>query len=322
MQPQRAQSDSLMGRRIAVTGAQGFLGRQLVQSLSDANAEVLALDTRSHHESTAANTPLVQSQQLDLGYLGALQDCLEEFRPDTLYHLASAPDGEESFSQVQLSIDNTLQLTVNTLEAFRRAGGNLLIYGDSSKSYGNVAGPFHSQLTDQPLSSYAIAKSAGWQFCKYYARLHGLEVISVRPTLIYGPTQGHNLINYVVESVLAEKKIITIDGGEQTRDPLYIDDAIRAFLEVARQGSALAGKVINIGGGREISVKAIAELVLQIMEQPNVRIASDSSNRRTTECDRNFCENNEAHQILGWRPQVSLEMGLQESISRLLAAEI
>ncbi len=319
MRSRPTKSDSLAGRRVAVTGAGGFLGQLLVQTLIQQQSHVLALDVEAKQIFETAKAPRLKVQQVDLNYLGVLEECLTDFQPDTLYHLASAPDQQESFAQVQLSIRNNLQLTANVLEAFHCSGGQLFVFGDSSKSYGDAHEPFHSKLRDEPLSSYAIAKSAGWQLCKLYARLHDVHVVSVRPTLVYGPTQRHNLITYVIDSVLSGKEVIPIDGGEQTRDPLYCDDAIEAFLEIARRGCALSGKVINIGGGREISVKQLAEYILKILDRPNVRIETNASQKRPTESARNYCENHEVWELLGWKPEISLEMGLQKTISQLLA---
>ena len=75
----------------------------------------------------------------------------------------------------------------------------------------------------QPLSSYAIAKVAGWEFCKQYSRLYGLSCVSLRPTMIYGPRQSFNLVTFVAKSILEGAPQVLLDGGSQTRDPLFVE---------------------------------------------------------------------------------------------------
>jgi nucleoside-diphosphate-sugar epimerase len=121
------------------------------------------------------------------------------------------------------------------------------------------------------------------------------------------------LISFVVDRVLEGKGEIPLMGGSQTRDPLYITDAIDAFLAAARGGLDGAGRVINIGGGREISVHQLAQEVVRMMGA-NVKIVIQSRQARPTEIWRSYCDNREAGEVLGWQPRTSLEDGLRSTI--------
>jgi UDP-glucose 4-epimerase len=308
----------LAGARVLVTGGNGFIGSHLIRRLVQEGAEVVALDVAARRQTETDLPWRLTFLEVNLGDAEAVAEVVEAFAPQILFHLASTSDARECFEQVKASVHGNLLLTVNVLEAFRRREGGLFIYGDSSKVYGNSDVPYSQSLSPNPLSSYAIAKSAGWDFCRYYARLYGISTVSVRPTLIYGPGQPFNLVSYVIGCVLANKELIRLDGGSQTRDLLYIDDAVSAYLAVARHGHRLGGNVINIGGGCEWSVADLARKIIRLMDS-NVQVQADMARMRPTEMRRSYCDNTEAEQMLGWRPLTDLETGLKQTIAEAVA---
>jgi UDP-glucose 4-epimerase len=238
---------------------------------------------------------------------------IEGFAPQILYHFASHPDGRESFEQANAAIRGNLLATLNALEAFRRCGGQLFVYGDSCKVYGDCQVPYRASMPLKPTSSYAISKAAGWQLCELYRRQYGLACVSVRPTLIYGPRQNTNLISFVARCVAEGRQEVRMDGGEQTRDPLFIDDALDAFRAVGEAGTKLAGAVINIGGGHERRVVDLAREVLAVLGS-SVPVVADDSRLRTTEMQRSYCDNSEAATLLGWEPATPLRAGLERTL--------
>jgi nucleoside-diphosphate-sugar epimerase len=234
-----------------------------------------------------------------------------------LFHLAAHPDGAESYSQACHSLQTNTLITLNTLEAFRLAKGEVFIYGDSSKVYGDCEVPYRAGMSPRPISSYAIAKSAGWELCELYRRLHRISTISLRPTIIYGPRQAYNLVTYVVNCVLNGKTEVVLDGGSQTRDPLYIDDAIAAFIAVAERAKQLPGQIINLGGGREYTIRDLTETLLQLMGvKLPVLVAQDRA--RPTDTKRSHCDNAESMALLGWKPLIGLRQGLLRTVQYLL----
>lgn len=309
---------TLAGRKVLVTGAGGFIGSHLVERLVSLGAEVAGLDReRGRLDHVAVGS--VRFLPCDLGDAGRTMQAVGDFAPEVVLHLAAHPDSSESYEQAKSTIESNAVGTLNVLEALSRAGGALLIYGDSCKVYGNSEVPYREAMPMHPNSAYAIAKAAGWELCGLYSRVHGLPTVSVRPTLIYGPRQAFNLIDYVVGCVLDGKAEVRIQGGEQTRDPLYIDDAVDAYLGAAASGKRLSERVINIGGGRERSVRDMVAEILSVMDA-DLPIVSDTQAMRPTEILRSFTDNAEAGEMLGWRPNTNLRDGLGETIRYLIAA--
>jgi UDP-glucose 4-epimerase len=116
-----------------------------------------------------------------------------------------------------------------------------------------------------------------------------------------------------------DEKAIRLDGGDQTRDPLYVDDAVDAFIHAAHAGAKLAGRVINIGGGEEQTVEQLARRIVQWMNS-SVPVVSAPCRRRPTEISRSFCDNAEAAQLLGWQPRTDLETGVRRTIDFITAS--
>jgi len=309
-----APTTNYSGRRVLVVGGGGFIGSHLVRRLVAAGALVSVLD-RSRGRLVAMCAPDAYSfVECELSQSGQTVDAVRALRPDLAFHLVAEPDGTESFEHVRASILINAVATLNVLEGLRQCGAGLVVYGGSSKVYGEVGASFHSELPLQPLSSYAIGKAAGWQLCELYRRLYGIAAVAIRPTLIYGPQQAFNIFTFVMHRILDGNHTITLAGGRQTRDPLYIDDATEAYLEAGIRGAAgCDGRVINVGGGQEVRVIDLVDQIAAIMGK-KVEICENPARMRPTDTKRSWCDNREAYELLGWEPRVARADGIRRTL--------
>lgn len=305
------------GQSVVVTGAGGFIGGALTaRLLAEGDTVHGVIRSGGRKPGPLAGAALLEC---DLRDAGAVEQLMQSTQATVVFHLASSPDGAESFAHGRSTIDNNLLATLNLLEAFRGSGRDgVFVYGDSCKSYGNVPVPYADDAADRPNSSYAITKAAGWSFCKLYAHLHGFATVSVRPTLLYGPGQGFNLLTFLHQSVRAGREVITLMGGQQTRDPLYIDDAIEAYLAAARKD--LDQQSIPVGGGQERTVQEIASRFVAMLA-PASSVACSDVEMRPTEILRSFSDNRMARRLMNWYPQMGLDEGFRRTIAYLDAAQ-
>lgn len=315
--PRASSTGGLCGRRVLVTGAGGFIGSHLAERLVRDGAVVAGLCRRRGRLDQIADAGAVAFFQVDLSDPAACERALASFAPEVVFHYASLPDARESFEHAATSIEVNLRGTLNLLEAFRRCAGRVLVYGDSCKVYGNGPVPYSQATPPQPNSSYAISKLGAWQLCRLHAELHGFTAVSVRPTLIHGPRQGHNLLTMVVEAVRRGQPEIQLAGGAQTRDPLHVDDAINAILAAAQAGASLSGREVNIGGGQEVAVRDLAEMVVELAGGSQ-RVVCCTALARPTEMWRSWCDNADAERLIGWRPSLSLREGVRRTVEYLL----
>jgi nucleoside-diphosphate-sugar epimerase len=314
--PLPPQETSLAGRRILVTGGGGFFGSHLCERLVARGADVGVLARTPGMLQDLAARQACEFLACDLNDAERAIDAIVRFRPEFVVHLASRPDGREDFAQAQAATQVNVAGTLNALEGTLRAGGALFVYGDSTKVYGNSEVPYRESTPAAPNSSYAVGKLAGWHLCELYASLHGLNVCSVRPTMTYGPRQRFNLFSFVAQSVQRGDPEVRLDGGNQTRDPLYVGDAVDAFVAILGNGARASGRIINIGGGVEYSVAELAHHAVRVLGGRQ-RVVCVPGQTRPTEIWRSYCDNAEAQSILGWTPRTDLPDGLAATFASM-----
>jgi nucleoside-diphosphate-sugar epimerase len=299
------------GQKVMVVGASGFLGTHLVRRFLSHGASVCAVS----RSIGALGWFLVSSefsfQCCDLTSPEATEQALRAFRPDFVIYAAACPDGPETAELIRRRFNVNVVGLVNLLEACcQHAQQPKLLFGDSRKVYGNAVVPHKSSTHTAPLNSYAFTKDAGWRMCQLYAALHGLTPVSIRPSLIYGPGQGPNVIRNIWEAAKRGDATIPLLGGEQTRDPIYIDDAVDAFVAAAQKMQDLSNKTIVIGGYEEITINGLAKLVLEVSGSDAAIVAGPAA-LKETDMLRSVCDLSEAERLLGWSPRVSLREGLR-----------
>jgi nucleoside-diphosphate-sugar epimerase len=300
------------GRRMAVIGATGFIGSHLTEHLVRNGADVLAVARSTRRlqnlEAVASDCRFALSDILDRDSLGA---ALGEFKPEVVFHLAADIDAGETFTHMAASLESNAIGTANVLEAASSAGSAVFVYADSCKVYGNGPVPYRQAQPEAPICSYAVAKAAGWQLCRLVGTLTGMAVCGLRSTFTYGPRQNPNLITHARDCV-ARGVPVRLLGGSQTRDLLYVDDAVRAYVAAATQPAA-RGCSVPIGGGRELSVVEICREVVSLMGS-RIEVIAGAQQPRLTEIWRSYCDNAEAKDLLGWSPAVSLSEGLSRTL--------
>jgi nucleoside-diphosphate-sugar epimerase len=304
-------------RRVGIIGATGFIGSHLVERLVGEGAAVLAVARRLGHLaglSSLANR--YEFQPCDICDPHAIGKALRSFRPEIVFHLAAHPDGAESIPQMRDCLRVNMIGGMNALEAAIAAGSKVFVLADSCKVYGNGGGPYTESAPVNPICSYATTKAALWQLCQLASAVSGIQVVGLRLTFVYGLRQGWNLIRYVQKCV-KEGIPVCLQGGAQTRDPLYIDDAVEAFLAAATRPAAF-GHSIPIGAGNEISVTDLCRAVLMAMEQ-QVPIVEGTEEPRLTEIWRSVSDNRDALRLLNWAPRTRLAEGLAKTVGRQTA---
>jgi nucleoside-diphosphate-sugar epimerase len=300
----------VMARRCAVIGATGFIGSHLAERLVAEGARVLAVARSERRRGNlAAVRSHVEFVTCDVMAGEALTHQLAPFAPDIVFYLADHPDGTEDFSQMRRAVVMNALGAVAALEAATSAGAELFVHGDSAKVYGNGPAPYRMNQPVQPICSYAIGKAAAWQLCQLARLAGGPAVVGLRPTLVYGPRQGMNLLEYVRRCIQAGHPTV-LQGGHQTRDPLFVDDVVDAFVRAAVTPDA-RGLAIPVGGGHEISVLDLARAVMAALGSDGP--VETSLGARPTEIWRCVADNTDAGSVLGWRPATSLQEGLAKT---------
>lgn len=311
----------LAGTRVLVTGAGGFIGSHLAERLVELGARVRAL-VRYNSRGTAGW--LDSSPQLgDIEVLfGDVRDA--DFvrgaadGSEVIFHLAALIGIPYSYTAPDSYIQTNIVGTQNVLQA-ARAFGSRVVHTSTSEVYGTSQYvPMDEKHPLVPQSPYAATKVGADQLALSYARSFGLEVVVVRPFNTFGPRQSPRAIIPAVAIQAATGGPVRVGRLDPTRDFNYVSDTVEGFLAAATS-SAATGEVLNFGSGRELSVGEVSSLILahyglmpSTLEAEAVRVRPDSS-----EVLRLCADARKAEALTGWRPRVTFEQGLAQTLDWL-----
>jgi UDP-glucuronate 4-epimerase len=288
-----------------VTGAAGFIGSHLAESLEQQGHDVVAVDCFTDYYDPALKEE--NASGLDVLRL----DLAEEDPPldgvDGVFHLAGQP-GVRSFGDVfDEYVRRNLVATRRVFEAAARAGVRV-VFSSSSSIYGDAERyPTPEDADPRPISPYGITKHGCEQLARAYARAFGLDVVVLRYFTFYGPRQRPDMAFARIVDALARGSAFELYGdGLQSRAFTFVADGVEAT--VAAMERAPAGAVYNVGGGAEATMRDAIETLervsgrsLELIERP----AAKGDVRRTAP------DTARVERDLGWRATTTLEDGLR-----------
>ncbi len=294
----------LRGRSVLVTGASGFLGQEATRQLRDDGADV--------HGTTRGGQALPDIATHRATVPAELAQVIHRVQPDLVVHLGAPV----SLSREPAELGRLWTGIFDTTDAVARACLDRdirLVVAGTCEEYGDGPAPFTESQAPRPVSPYSTAKAAATHWVICLARARGLRATVVRPFLTYGPGQrSRRLIPAAIDAALSGRPFPMTDG-HQTREVNYVSDVVRGVL--AARAPAAIGRVVNIGGGRELSVRAIASLVFAACGADPALIQLGALPRRGGEADRFVGDHTLARNLLAHAPRVSLEDGLARTIA-------
>jgi UDP-glucose 4-epimerase len=208
--------------------------------------------------------------------------------------------------------------TVSLMEAMRDVGVRRVVFGSSGAIYGTQdIQPLTEGQTPRPNSPYAVSKLAAEYYIRTIGGLWGIETVCLRIFNAYGPGQhlpasNPPVVPYFLRQAVRNGTLVINGNGKQTRDYVYVDDVVSAMV-AASTAPNLNGLVINIGSGRETSIRALANLVLKVTgSQTNIIYSAQTSGGVSRLC----ADLSLAAQKLNYKPSIPLEEGLRMSLQR------
>jgi UDP-glucose 4-epimerase len=302
------------GKLYLVTGGAGFIGSNIAEALVRRGDRVRVLDDFS------------TGRRENLATLGAVEVVEGDLRDAAAVHRAVAGvDGvfhEAALRSVPRSVDDPLSSnevnvtgTLVLLLACREARVRRVVYASSSSVYGDDPTlPKVETLPTQPISPYAVSKLAAEHYCQTFARLYGLETVSLRYFNVFGPRQNPEskysaVIPRFLAQALAGEPLEVHGDGEQSRDFTYIDNVVRGNL-LAMETPGVSGEVFNVACGTRHSLLAIADAIADFLGRKLARthVASRAGDVRHTLADIG-----KAERLLGYRPDVDFATGMRRT---------
>jgi nucleoside-diphosphate-sugar epimerase len=306
-----------------VTGGAGFIGSHLVDGLLAAGFRVRLLDDFSsgREENVAHLNGSAELLRGDLRDRALLARALAGV--EVVFHQAAVPSVPRSVAEPERTNDVNVTGTLGLLEASRTAGVRRVVFASSSSAYGDTPVlPKVETLPPCPLSPYALQKYAGERYCQLYHRLYGLETVALRYFNVYGPRQNPKseyaaVVPRFATACLAGEAAVVFGDGEQTRDFTFVADAVAANL-LAADAPRAAGEVLNVAGGRRVSLNA---LLGELQELTGASAAPRHEPARPGDVRDSLADLGRARELLGYAPRVDLRAGLARTITFLKAKE-
>lgn len=302
------QAENIKGKKILITGINGFVGGNLAKKLKSLGADVYGVSRSVEEKDKILKANILDFSRID--------EFIKKTKIEICFHLA----GESLVETGQTDPFNTFKVniegTLNILESARKNHVGRIIISSTSHVYGKNRVPYFEGYPPRPSRPYETSKACMDLIAQSYSGSFNLPVLIPRFVNIYGPgdLNFNRLIPKTIKAVLSGKNP-TMWGGNVVRDYLFIDDAAHAYLLLASVDLEKLGenKIFNFGSGNNISVEDLIRRIISLSDK-ELKIKKISE-ERPLEINQQYVSFNKASKILGWKNATSLDKGLQETIN-------
>ncbi len=308
-------------KRVLVTGGAGFISSNVIRHLLDAtDYEVVSLDALTYAGNLENLADVMSHERLaflhgDIRNAELVAEIVAEV--DVIVNAAAESHVEKSILEgASEFVTTNVEGTQILLDAVREAPVERFVLISSSEVYGTAeSDPMDEEHPLNPRSPYAATKAGADRLAYSYFVTYGLPIVILRPFNNYGPRQHwEKVVPRFVTSALSDEPLTVHGDGHASRDWLYVtDDAEAIVAAIEADLDAVAGEVINIATGVDVSVSDIADLVLDMLGKP--RSLRSYVEERPGQVDRHIGSTDKASALLGWQARTSFEEGLERTVA-------
>ncbi|CAN5751467.1 SDR family oxidoreductase [soil metagenome] len=305
-----------------VTGGAGFIGSSIAEALLAKGERVRILDDfstgrSSNLEALKGNVEVLEGSIVDPATVArAMKDV------EVVFHEAAIPSVSRSVENPQASMLANVMGTTVVLDCARHAKVRRLIYAASSSAYGDTPTlPKVETMPTVPLSPYAVAKLTGEHLLKVFAKLYGIETLSLRYFNVFGARQDPTsqyaaVIPNFITAALKKTHPTVFGDGEQTRDFCFIDNTVSANLLAASTSNKLSGESVNVACGERISLN---QLLTLISEEAGFRLEPTYVPTRAGDVRDSLASIDLARKLIGYEPIVDAREGIRRTFAAFKA---
>ena len=304
---------------VLVTGAGGFIASHLVEALLGAGAQVRAFVRYTSRGTAGFLAEVKERQRLeviggDLRDFAAVDAAVSGVQ--VVFHLGALISIPYSYLHPVEVVETNVNGTLNVLLACRKQGVRRLVHTSTSEVYGTALHvPIDEAHPLQGQSPYSASKIGADKLVESFHLAYGLPAVTVRPFNTYGPRQSARAVIPAIISQALRGDSLRLGNLESRRDFTYVTDTVRGFI-LAAETEGVEGGTFNLGTGAEVTIGALAALILQLVGRAlPIQVEPQRLRPERSEVMRLLSDNRLAQEKLSWRPEVPLEQGLRQTIA-------
>lgn len=312
---EKAFYSGLAGRRVFLTGATGFIGSHLLRRLIKEGCEV--------HISVRRNSSLWRIKDIEESYIthtidladfNGVKSLIKKLKPDIIFHLA-AYGVDYRQQNIYQAVGININASINLFESFLENNGFRFVHTGTCLEYGHTNKPISENDLPNPAGIYGITKFASVRLLSFMSKqARSGDLVILRPFGIFGEFEGNHKFFPQIIDKLSRGLPVQMTGGEQVRDYVYVKDLIDAYIMAAVVPLNNVVEIINIGSGKEISLKEIALSIAKEMGETENLLQFGALPYRPDEMMYLVANIEKAKTVLGWEPKTPLEKGIEGMI--------
>lgn len=300
-----------------VTGVAGFIGRSIAAALLARGESVRGID--SFITGKRANLAGLEQMEFVEGDLTRPEDCVRACKgAEVVFHEAALASVPRSVADPAATNLHCVTATMNLLVAARDAGARRVIYAGSSSAYGDTPTlPKHEKMLPNPISPYAVAKLAGEHYMGAFARVYGLETVTLRYFNVFGPYQDPSshysgVLAIFCRCLLSGEQPTIFGDGEQSRDFTYIDNVVHGNLLAAdAPAERVSGRMMNVATGNRSTLNEAFKILCELTGYKGEPAYAPP---RSGDVRDSLADINLASELLGYKPTVDFREGLKRTV--------
>ena len=304
---------NLKDKKILVTGGTGFIGSAIVNKLINQGCFVNIFFLSKKFIWRVEDKSNCKFFRFDLRNPYKVKRFIQNLKPEIIFHLAGDINPIRDLNYLNKSFSTNFNGTKNLLQSLNKYEYDLFINTGSGEEYGNINIPFKETDREKPVSPYSASKVATTYLCQMLANTFDKPIITVRPFLAYGPKQiSRGFIPSLIFSGI-EKKKIALTLCEQTREFLYIDDLVDAYISLANNFKKVRKMgIFNLGTEKEIKLLDIVNLIRKKLKDTKFMIGDRPYKAGEP---MHFCASiDKINKAIGWAPKWNFEDGINITI--------